>query len=131
MLKSSGLTSADISILDRWESADDSKDEFHFVERVKYKLSGVWGSEVTGNGILIAATRVFEHEPRDWSCLVCKEPDAYESFVVHDALWKSAGFKPHDGVCHLACFEVKIGRRIMADDLQDLPMNRMLLHVLR
>lgn len=104
------------------------------IEHKVFKCVGV-DPEDMESAIRCASSNVLEMESRDWSCLVCGEPDAYESFVVTDELWASTGFQPHDGVTHFACFEGLIDRRIRLSDLKtigqkDVTLNRVVIHML-
>lgn len=52
------------------------------------------------------------------SCLDCGGP--WELYVVHDALWRSAGYAPDQVACQ-ACLERRIGRALTVGDLTDAP----------
>ncbi len=98
------------------------------LERKVWKLSGI-DAQLLEQTLYTISGKCKEEEARDWSCLVCHQPDAYESYIVHDSLWASAGFDR--GAVHLACFEKTIGRRITVDDLMPgVTMNNMLRHLL-
>jgi len=45
-------------------------------------------------------------------------------FMVHDPIWREAGFKPRDLVCQ-ACLEERIGRKLTLEDYTLCPLNFM------
>lgn len=56
-------------------------------------------------------------------CSICHQ-QVYSnvSFMVHDALWASAGMPPNE-VLHAKCLEQKLGRPLVEADFKDVPLN--------
>jgi hypothetical protein len=64
------------------------------------------------------------------ACVVCGDPMTKGiinySYMLHDAIWKSAGMKPSD-LSHIGCFEQKLGRELVRSDFRPCPMNAVIL----
>jgi hypothetical protein len=67
------------------------------------------------------------------TCAVCGESMLKGvinySYMVHDAIWRSAGFSYGD-MAHIACLEKQLGRKLVKTDLTTCPMNQILHWVL-
>lgn len=90
---------------------------------------------ITGTPEQIAEVRAFckgariptshPRNPEEYLCKDCGGPS--NSFMVHDHVWKQAGFKYKDNSC-LRCLEIRLGRKLMKSDFPDLPINKLALH---
>ncbi len=54
-------------------------------------------------------------------CAVCGQV-TFDHFMICDPIWAQAGFTDKD-VAHYACVEVRLGRRLLPEDLETCPTN--------
>ena len=63
-------------------------------------------------------------------CRQCGRP-CFDDYMVRDDVWLQTGLGRLEGVLHLGCLEVRLGRPLRADDLTEAPVNGGIRHGMR